>query len=202
MRQNRFDGITHIGGGRVKSDGVQHRVFIAFEPTQVKSAIGNNGNFDATNPDIRLSRAPTTEPASAPVSKTAAERAQVIIDTRVNRSTPVDDVFKFATNNVMHLPQLIDLGLKSAGLALDKGLAMLPQRTQEALRTGAETVKAGVVSDYGVPTDVIDQRALLQGVRESKCGNNARVNVGMRGIAAISEPNFQEFVRSLEVFSL
>ena len=30
---------------------------MAFEPTQVKSAIGNNGNFDPSNPDIRFSRA-------------------------------------------------------------------------------------------------------------------------------------------------
>ena len=31
---------------------------VAFDPTQVKSAIGNNGNFDGTNPDIRFSRGP------------------------------------------------------------------------------------------------------------------------------------------------
>ena len=37
-------------------DGI--REFVAFEPTQVKSATGNNGNFDRTNPDIRFSRGP------------------------------------------------------------------------------------------------------------------------------------------------
>ena len=36
------------------SDG--HVELMAFDPTQVKSAIGNNGNFDGTNPDIRMSR--------------------------------------------------------------------------------------------------------------------------------------------------
>jgi histone H3/H4 len=50
-----YDGITHIGGGRVnKTDGIRHRVFIAFEPEQIKSATGNNGDFDGTNPDIRF----------------------------------------------------------------------------------------------------------------------------------------------------
>ena len=34
-------------------------VYVVFEPTQIKSAIGNNGNFDGTNPDIRYSRAQT-----------------------------------------------------------------------------------------------------------------------------------------------
>ena len=40
-----FDGITHIGGGRVAQDGVKHRVYIAFEPDQVKSVF-NKGTFD------------------------------------------------------------------------------------------------------------------------------------------------------------
>jgi len=56
LRSMGFDGITHMGGGRVKSDGVKHRVFIAFDPEQIKSATGNVGTFDVTNPDIRFQR--------------------------------------------------------------------------------------------------------------------------------------------------
>jgi hypothetical protein len=49
-----YDGITHIGGGRYnKRDDTRHRVWIAFEPTQVKSATDNVGTFDRENPDIR-----------------------------------------------------------------------------------------------------------------------------------------------------
>jgi conjugative element/phage-associated large polyvalent protein/ADP-ribosyltransferase-like protein len=33
-------------------------IWIAFDQTQIKSATGNNGNFDANNPDIRFSRKP------------------------------------------------------------------------------------------------------------------------------------------------
>ena len=33
----------------------EQRVFIAFEPTQIKSAIGNNGDYSLTDPDIRKS---------------------------------------------------------------------------------------------------------------------------------------------------
>ncbi|MEI7464440.1 MAG: PLxRFG domain-containing protein [Burkholderiales bacterium] len=32
--------------------------YVVFKPTQIKSAIGNNGQFDPTNPDIRFSRSP------------------------------------------------------------------------------------------------------------------------------------------------
>jgi hypothetical protein len=45
------DGII-VNGGK----GFEIRsVYIAFSPTQIKSATGNNGQFDATNPDIRKS---------------------------------------------------------------------------------------------------------------------------------------------------
>lgn len=47
-----FDGITHIGGGRVNADGVRHRVYIAFQPEQIK----NIDNVKPTSdPDIRFS---------------------------------------------------------------------------------------------------------------------------------------------------
>lgn len=54
LRAMGFDGITHIGGGRVKSDGVRHQVFIAFDPEQIKSATGNSGEFDPSSPHIAL----------------------------------------------------------------------------------------------------------------------------------------------------
>lgn len=47
-----YDGITHIGGGRVNADGERHRVYIAFQPEQIK----NMDNIKPTNdPDIRYS---------------------------------------------------------------------------------------------------------------------------------------------------
>ncbi len=47
-----YDGITHIGGGRVNADGARHQVYIAFHPEQIK----NIDNAKPTeNPDIRYS---------------------------------------------------------------------------------------------------------------------------------------------------
>jgi hypothetical protein len=48
-----YDGITHIGGDRMGS-GKHHRVWIAFEPTQIKSAIGNSGAYDPQDPRIHM----------------------------------------------------------------------------------------------------------------------------------------------------
>ena len=47
-----YDGITHIGGGRVNPDGERHRVYIAFDPEQVKNTDNKNPTSD---PDIRYS---------------------------------------------------------------------------------------------------------------------------------------------------
>lgn len=54
-----YDGITHIGGGRYGSkDGPKHRVYIAFEPEQIK----NVANQTPTNSaDIRYSITPEFE---------------------------------------------------------------------------------------------------------------------------------------------
>ena len=50
-----YDGITHIGGD-VMGGGHHHRVWIAFEPTQIKST-ANRGTFDASTGRIDLSLA-------------------------------------------------------------------------------------------------------------------------------------------------
>lgn len=43
LQEMGHDGLTHMGGGRVDSDGPRHRVLVAFEPEQIKSATGNRG---------------------------------------------------------------------------------------------------------------------------------------------------------------
>lgn len=50
-----YDGIHDVGG---KMGGDEHAVWIPFEPTQVKSAIGNRGTFDPTKPSILYQRQP------------------------------------------------------------------------------------------------------------------------------------------------
>lgn len=50
-----YDGVTHIGGGRYnKKSDTRHQVWIAMEPTQIKSATDNMGEFSGENGDIRF----------------------------------------------------------------------------------------------------------------------------------------------------
>jgi hypothetical protein len=59
------DGI-HITPNKNYGPEWKSDIYIAFSPTQIKSATGNNGNFDTENPDIRYSiRKPQDPPASS-----------------------------------------------------------------------------------------------------------------------------------------
>ena len=54
-RATRLRELAKIASGDSGSEFDKQDVFIAFGPTQIKSATGNNGNYDGTNPDIRYS---------------------------------------------------------------------------------------------------------------------------------------------------
>lgn len=49
LKAKGFDGIKDVGG---KNGGISHTVWIPFEETQVKSAMGNNGKFDPAKKNI------------------------------------------------------------------------------------------------------------------------------------------------------
>jgi hypothetical protein len=105
-----------------------------------EKAVKKHGEF---GPGIRLSRATGATP-----QPTAQERAEAIIQQRVTRAAPLDRISRLMTRT---------LGVERLAAAVyDKAAFILDRYTPER-------IKAGVVSDYGVPEAVIDQRALLQG---------------------------------------
>jgi len=59
LRAMGFDGITHMGGGRLDKASVRHRVYVAFDPEQIKSATGNSGKFDPKRPNLTDPLAPS-----------------------------------------------------------------------------------------------------------------------------------------------
>lgn len=94
-------------------DGVKYTegyadAYIAFKPTQVKSATGNNGNFDPSNKDIRFSKAqqgmnfPQPAVASGKVkavsqtvpAETTAQKSQRIVQDKFNRFKIVQEWLK------------------------------------------------------------------------------------------------------------
>lgn len=59
-KQEGYDGLIirnvrdTADGARMSNKDARSTVYVAFSPTQIKSAIGNNGTFDPANPDIRF----------------------------------------------------------------------------------------------------------------------------------------------------
>lgn len=54
-----YDGV--IAAGFSNSGGGDNNIYVAFFPEQIKSATDNNGQFDASNPDIRYSKSVRTQ---------------------------------------------------------------------------------------------------------------------------------------------
>jgi len=53
QKNSNYDGIIYQNEAEKELRGVQNpTAYIAFEPTQIKSAIGNEGTFDPTNPEL------------------------------------------------------------------------------------------------------------------------------------------------------
>jgi N12 class adenine-specific DNA methylase len=104
--------------------------------------------------DTVLSRAPT-----APAQKTVQERANDIIQDAVGRAAPLDRIARGVTRLT---------GVEYVAAKIYNGAGFILNRFTP------EKIKAGVISDYGVPEAVIDQRAMLQGrqrVQLRKAGN-------------------------------
>jgi hypothetical protein len=126
------------------------------DPTSIKSATGNRGTFDPNDPDIRMSR---PAPSAGATPKPTADRAEAIIQKPAGGFAPMDRLAQMATR-ATGVERLTGAIYNRAGALLN--------------RLTPEKVKAGIVSDYGVPEAVIDQRIMLQGrqrVQLRKVGN-------------------------------
>lgn len=74
-----FDGVVASVGGQ--------KEFVAFSPTQIKSATGNTGAFDGGNPDIRYSKA-SPEATIRDEAAKAVEAAPATQDVKHSRVSP------------------------------------------------------------------------------------------------------------------
>ncbi len=78
LRDLGYDGVKYHEP-KVAGEGASGDSYVAFDPGQIKSAIGNNGDFDGENPDIRFSRTPTDDIGLAyPGMKPPSDGARLI----------------------------------------------------------------------------------------------------------------------------
>jgi len=72
-------------------------IFLVFNPTQIKSATGNNGNFDGTNPDIRYSR-PNDETFTSPAPSKMDNILYKLQDKQIDLKRVTQAIRDFAGN--------------------------------------------------------------------------------------------------------
>ena len=70
LKSKGYDGIVFPASENI--DGKAHDVYVALEPTQIKSAIGNKGDFDPKNPSI-LASAPAYTPGDDEATRQALD---------------------------------------------------------------------------------------------------------------------------------
>lgn len=133
LRTAGYDGV--YGWDDRYDNAGEIKVYGIFDKTQVKS-VENVGTFDPGKASFLLSRG------------AGAQRANAILSKRRTRFTPLETLTRLAVRATF-----LDR-ITSAGY--DRLLRLLNQITPER-------VKAGVVSDYGVPEAVIDRRIEMQG---------------------------------------
>ncbi len=88
-----IDALKAAGYDGIIND--QNSEIIVFDPNQIKSAIGNNGDFDPSNPDIRFSKTRTEDQAEALDKLGLGEQiAESISDKAKQRVTETIDTLK------------------------------------------------------------------------------------------------------------
>lgn len=149
LRAMGFDGITHMGGGRVNADSTRHRVYVAFDPEQIKSATGNNGQFDASNANITLARgmdADAFRRAFSPPQAMSVAGAQKIID---ELTTTWENGPKFkAVATAKELP--IAAPRDTRGWVSEKGTAFIVASNHVSRDAIAQTLAHEAIGHYGL----------------------------------------------------
>ena len=149
LRDMGYDGITHTGGGRVKSDGVRHQVYIAFEPEQIKSAIGNTGEYSTENPDIRYEISlPGVDPKIAAMAEKTfgKQEPKSYLDTLKDLAVRYRDRFKYMiADDLADLQKTSSTGYMKARLSktIDTQMQVLLDYGQLETRGGTLGYKRG-----------------------------------------------------------
>lgn len=142
-RRAGFDGV--MAEGFKKGENFLAEV-AAFSSTQIKSATGNNGDFDSGKSDIRFSRVDQNETAPTPQELAEAKVARILSKRR--KSGPLETVTKAATK----------------AIGIDRATAFAGGKVRQLLDALVpESWKAGIVADYGIPEAVTDRRDMMFG---------------------------------------
>lgn len=133
------DGFEIYGAG----DKGTSTFYIAHYKQQIKSALSNTGEYGIENGDIRFSR--------------STQGATDVRD-RLNR---IEEILRRKASGETIADTLIRVSMQTVGI--DKATRKVGQVVRSIADKTPEYVKAGIVSDYGIPEEAIDQRNAMFG---------------------------------------
>ena len=161
-----FDGISYSENSGFNGDLILTKTFAVFQPTQIKSAVGNVGTFDPKNPDIRFSRRKTPKWAEG---NAALESATSKIDTYAPEKTMVEKVREMSQGwKERAVQKVFDAyaPLKRLGYK-EYILARMAKATDGALE-GTLLYGKPVLGDDGVIRGNLDKKGFLGAMKELK----------------------------------
>ena len=155
-----YDGLIVKSGNAFQDRG---DVYIAFRPEQVKSAIGNNGQFDPENPDIRFSRSPRELAGMATDQINTALKSVTITSIKQAAGYKATDLMGIALGGLGRR-QLVEIYGKD--LPLDKYNELATQMEADKNEYGAEAdtiaTEWGKLKDEGALANIMHDATLAK----------------------------------------
>lgn len=149
LRRDGFDGI-------VLPDSDGSKTVVIFEPTQVKSSIKNNGDFDGANPDIRFSI--VTPPPAAPSKPSKKPEFSWTDPANRLQFAPGDWLFKKLADKAA--PLLSMAGMKAASPELKRQIRAMKLEVEQAKELSAKIAKEAQVlsmTDREMVSDLVEK---------------------------------------------
>lgn len=178
LKKNGFDGY-------IIETGPENKYYVAFEPTQIKSATGNTGAFDETNPDIRFARRPVgreTEGwvlsrdelgrfrfgAGAKAYRYAADVANVVLD-KINLKPVSPELSRALRKMKVEVEKAQNLTVDVA-----KNLKDLPKQEREMI---SDVIEGELKKGATPPQRVLDLAASMQSIMSEQTAELVRLGM-------------------------
>ena len=145
------EALQRMGYDGAKFDEESHedpektaRVWVAFQPAQIKSAIGNRGSFDSSNPDIAFRR-----------ENPWYLKSDKIIEEKMRGPMPADAVLKMLENNGVKPDELKYVGIEE--FLKSKGKESIKPEELRKYLAAAEQNREPMTQRSSAPREVINK---------------------------------------------
>jgi hypothetical protein len=197
LREAGYDGVVIK-----RSPSSAPEAMVAFDPTQVKSATGNRGTFDPTNPDIRFGTNMPKTPTQSTIQRNVAKLPKDMQQPVRNTINGVNDVVRKALDRVVFTSTLIERAVNSGIKSAQTFSRLLSERAAQARELEIEVEKisdmyAGIADvDKGDGPRSLNQ-FLFESTRQGKWGYGDKADPEMAEWFDKLKPSSQALAKAI-----